>query len=180
MRLTKAEMFTMLALVVPYIFALFFYRHVGIFVFLGLLGFSGFFITGCLTNLLLTKQIKFRKFYYLIATAISVTLFLTCRNGLTKTADKIFFSIHKSQMTKTVVAIEKAGQENKRVKIPQLIFASVDTLESGEIIFTIDGMLDNCVGIAYSKDNKNPGYTNCGRIIEWKKLEDHWYMWYTT
>ena len=53
-------------------------------------------------------------------------------------------------------------------------------LESGEVIFTLDGILDNCVGIAYSKDNQNPGYTNCGRIVEWKKLDDHWYLWYTT
>src|SRR5690606_13221824 len=96
------------------------------------------------------------------------------------TADHIFFSIHKTRMTETVVAIEKARQENKQIDIPQLRFASVDTLESGEVIFTLAGMLENCVGIAYSKDNQNPGYTNCGRIREWKKLDNHWYLWYTT
>jgi hypothetical protein len=180
MRLTKTEMFTMLSIVAPYIFALFFFRHTDAFTFLGLIGFCALFIIGCLTILLLTKQTKFRKIYYFIATAISVTIFLTCRDGLINTADKIFFSIHKTRMAETVVAIEKARRDNKQIEIPQLNFAAVDTLESGEIIFTLDGMLDNCVGIAYSKDNENPGYTNCGRIIEWKKLDDHWYLWYTT
>jgi len=170
----------MLSIVTPYIFALFFFRHTGIIIFFGFIVLSGLFIIGSLTILLLTKQTKFRKFYYFIATAVSVTFFLNSRDELIHAADSIFFSLHKSRMTETVNAIETARQQNKQIEIPQLYFAAVDTLESGEVIFTLDGMLDNCVGIAYSKDNKNPGYTNCGRIIEWKKLDDHWYLWYTT
>ena len=180
MRLTKTEIFTMLSMVVPYIFALFFFRHNDIFTFYGLLGLSAIFIIFCLTLLLLTKQTKFRKAYYFLAAVISVTIFLNSRDGLINIADKVFFSLHKTKMTETVLQIEKARQEKKLITVPQLNFAAVDTLESGEIIFTLDGMLDNCVGIAYSKDNQNPGYTNCGRIVEWKKLDEHWYLWYTT
>ena len=180
MRFTKTEMFTMLSIVAPYIFVLFFFRYIDIPTFLGLLGLSALFIIGCLTILLLTKRTRLNKIYYFIATAISVTIFFTFKIGLINIADKIFFSFHKSKMTEIVGSIEKARQENKQIDIPKLSFALVDTLESGEIIFTLDGMLDNCVGIAFSKDNKNPGYTNCGSIIEWRKLDDHWYLWYTT
>jgi len=83
-------------------------------------------------------------------------------------------------MTKVVTEIKDARRANKKIEIPKLKFSLVDTLEDGTIVFTIDGMLDNCVGIAYSDDNSNPGYTNCGRIIEWRKLDEHWYFWYTT
>ena len=180
MRVTKTELFTILSIITPYILALFFFRHTDIFTFLGLLSFNALFILGSLIILLLTKETKFKRIYYFIATAISVTMFLNYRDGLINIADKIFFTIHKSQMTETVNTIEKARKENKKIQMPKLNFAIVDTLESGEIIFTLDGILDNCVGIAFAKDNQNPCYTNCGRIVEWKKLDDHWYLWYTT
>ncbi len=180
MRLTETEIFTILSMVIPFIFALFLFRHTDIFTFYGLLGLSVAFIIFCLTLLLLTKQTKFRKIYYFLAAAISLTIFYSFRDGLINTADKIFFSLHKNKMIETVLQIEKARQEKKLISFPKLYFAVVDTLESGEVIFTLDGILDNCVGIAYSKDNQNPGYTNCGRIVEWKKLDDHWYLWYTT
>ena len=180
MNITKTELFTMLSLVIPFIFTLLLFRHTDIFSFLGLLVLNSIFIIGCLLILLLTKKTKFKKAYYFIATLIIISIFFISWNGLTNLADKIFFSIHKSKLNETVTIIEKARKDKIQIEIPQLYFASVDTLESGEIIFTLDGMLDNCVGIAYSKDNLNPGYTNCGRIITWIKFEDHWYWYYTT
>lgn len=180
MSITKTELFTILSLIAPFIFTLFFFRNMDAITFLGLLLFNALFIAGCFIMLLLTKQTKFKKGYYFMAAFISITVFFSFRNQLINTSDRIFFSLHRSKMMETVVAIKKAKQENKPFDFPELNFASVDTLESGEVIFALDGMLDNCVGIAYSEANKSPGYTNCGRIIEWKKLDDHWYWWYTT
>lgn len=179
-RLTKTELITILSLLTPYIFILFFLRHTSVFTFLGLLLLSGLFILGCLTILFLTKPTMYKKVYYLIAAVLSVTLFVLLYGQLINASDRIFFTLHKSSMTKVVAEIKEARRANKQIEIPQLKFAVVETLEDGTILFTLDGMLDNCVGIAYSEDNSNPGYTNCGRIIEWRKLDEHWYFWYTT
>ena len=179
MRITKTELFTIFSIFSPYIFILFFFRLAGIFGFLGLLGLSIFLILSSLLILVLTENTKFKKVFYFILTVISIVFFLSYRNELIDKSDKIFFAIHKSQMLEIVSKIEKVRLKDAKFKIPQPNFATVDTLEQGEVIFTLDGMLDNCVGIAYSKENQNPGYTNCGRIIEWKKLEEHWYLWYT-
>lgn len=179
-RLTKTELVTILSLLTPYIFILFLLRHTSVFTFLGLLLFSGLFNLGCLTILFLKKLTRFRKVYYFLATALSVTIFVLLYEQLVNASDRIFFNLHKSSMAKVVTEIKDARRANMQIKIPQLKFALVDTLEDGTIVFTLDGMLDNCVGIAYSDDNSNPGYTNCGRIIEWRKLDDHWYFWYTT
>ena len=105
MRLTKIELVTLISIVAPYILILFFFRHTDIFTFFGLLGFNALFIAGSLTILLLTKQTKFKKIYYFITTAISVTIFLSCKNGFINASDQIFFSIHKSKMSETVAII---------------------------------------------------------------------------
>ncbi len=180
MPLTKTEIFTIGSLVTPYVFALFFFTHTSGFTYLGLLALSAIFILGCLIVLLLTKGTRFKRIYYFLAAAIVLKGFIKFNNALILASDTIFFSMHKAEMTNIVFQIKKANQEKIKIEIPQVNFAAVDTLESGEVIFTLDGMLDNCVGIAYVEDNINPGYTNCGRIIEWRKLDDHWYFWYTT
>ena len=180
MQITKTELFTILFIVTPYIFGLFFLRHTGYFVFLGLLVFNAFFLMGCLAVLVLTKETKFKKIFYFLGAIISVLIFLFYQNQIVNAGDKIFFSLHRGKMERAVLSIEKARQEKRQAVLPQLSFASVDTLETGEIIFTLDGILDNCVGFAYSRDNVNPGYTNCRRIVEWKKFDENWYLWYTT
>lgn len=170
----------MFSLAAPFVVVLFFLRALPIFMVMGLLLLSGLFITFLLLILFLTKETKYGKGYYLIATVICVSLFILFYQQLIKASDRIFFSVHKSSMVQVVSDIKQARIENKLIEIPQLTFALVDTLEDGTIVFTLDGMLDNCVGIAYSEDNANPGYTNCGRIIEWRKVDEHWFVWYTT
>lgn len=179
-RLTKIEFFTILSLLIPYIFILFFLRHTSVATFMVIILFCGLFILTCLAVIILTKLANYKKRYYLLAAAMSVTLFILSYGQLISASDRIFFSLHRSSMTEVVTAINKSKNENRQITIPQLNFALVDTLEDGTVVFTIDGILDNCVGIAYSIDNINPGYTNCGRIIEWRRLDDHWFFWYST
>ena len=180
MRITKIELLTIFSIVTPYIIALFLFRQVSIPHFLGLLRFSALFLIVSLIALLIKRQTKYKKVYYFLTGFITVTIFFTYKEEIINTSNKIFFLVHKSKMLETVALIQTAQRENKQMGNLELSFATVDTLESGEIIFTLDGMLDNCIGIAYSEDNTNPGYTNCGNIIEWKKLDDHWYLWQTT
>ena len=179
-RRTKTEIFTILSWLTPYIFILSFLRHTSVFTFMALLLFCGLSILGCLTGIFLTRLTKYKKGYYLLVTTVSVTLFVISYDQLINTSDRIFYSLHRSTMSEIVTKINKARIENNRILIPQVRFALVDTLKDGTIVFTIDGIPDNCVGIAYSDDNTNPGNTNCGQIVEWRRLDDHWYFWYST
>jgi hypothetical protein len=138
------------------------------------------FILACLAAVYFLKATKLKKSYYFLGATFSVTMFIISYGHLMKASDRIFFMTHRESMTEVVSHIKKSRQENREFAIPQLKYALVDTLEDGTIVFTLDGILDNCVGIAYSDDNVNPGHTNCGRIIEWRRLDDHWYIWYST
>ena len=179
-RFTKTEIITIISLLIPYIFILVFLRQTSVLTFLLFLLFSGLFILTSLAILLFSKETRKKKVYYFLAAVLSVTIFILSYGQLINISDRIYFALHKSKMTEVVTEIKKAKHENRQIAIPRLKFALVDTLEDGTIIFTIDGILDNCVGVAYSEDNVNPGYTNCGRLVEWRRLEDHWYFWYST
>ncbi len=76
--------------------------------------------------------------------------------------------------------IDKAYYELFRKKLIDTGFESFITLDDGTISFTMDGMLDNCYGIAYSETGENPETNDCGDIIRWEKISDHWYAWGTT
>lgn len=47
------------------------------------------------------------------------------------------------------------------------------------VLFLIDSMLDNCMGIAFSRSGQVPTENDCGKLVEWKKIEDNWYKWTT-
>jgi len=76
--------------------------------------------------------------------------------------------------------IDKAHYELFRKRLIATGFESFVILDDGTISFTMDGMLDNCYGIAYSETGKNPQINDCGDIIRWEKINDHWYAWGTT
>jgi hypothetical protein len=76
--------------------------------------------------------------------------------------------------------IEKVDYENFKNKLVEIDLLSFSILENQIISFTIDGFLDNCQGFAYSKSELPPKFNDCGRIVSWKKLNDNWYVWYTT
>jgi hypothetical protein len=46
--------------------------------------------------------------------------------------------------------------------------------EDRVVSFFIDGMIDNCYGIAYSESGKQ-GQLCGGRIVNWEQLVDKWY-----
>jgi hypothetical protein len=64
----------------------------------------------------------------------------------------------------------------------QLIKLGFIDFELGEsfVSFTMDGMLDNCYGIAYSVNGDDPGGLDCGRVVVWSKIKDNWYHWGTS
>ena len=76
--------------------------------------------------------------------------------------------------------VEKNKYEDFRQQLISIGFIEFETLEDGSLSFTIDGMLDNCEGYAYSTTGENPVSNNCGVIIFWKKVADNWYVWATT
>lgn len=76
--------------------------------------------------------------------------------------------------------IDRNKYEDFRKALIAVDLISFTTLEDGTISFTLDGMLDNCEGYAYSVTGQQPAGNDCGRIIHWKKMADHWYVWYTT
>lgn len=76
--------------------------------------------------------------------------------------------------------IDKEHYEFFRSILVETDLISFTTLEDGTISFTIDGFLDNCYGIAYSETGTQPFGNDCGRIINWEKIGDNWYTWWTT
>jgi hypothetical protein len=67
-----------------------------------------------------------------------------------------------------------------RDKLTENDFTGFETFKDGTISFTIDGMLDNCYGFAYSETGEHPMFNDCGTIIRWEKVEGNWYAWGTT
>ncbi|MBE7177796.1 MAG: hypothetical protein INR69_15425 [Mucilaginibacter polytrichastri] len=48
------------------------------------------------------------------------------------------------------------------------------------VLFFINGLTDNCHGIAYSRSGKRTKENSCGTLVNWEQLEGHWYEWGTT
>jgi hypothetical protein len=92
----------------------------------------------------------------------------------------IFYQRKKTQLKEFVAKYNSTLDKTQLDKIKLDGFISIYKEDDEIIIFTIGGLLDNCEGIIYSKKNINPGQTNCGRIVEWQKLENNWYFWYST
>jgi len=67
-----------------------------------------------------------------------------------------------------------------REKLSENDFIGFETFKDGTISFTIDGMLDNCYGFAYSETGEHPMYNDCGTIVHWEKVQGNWYRWGTT
>ncbi len=67
-----------------------------------------------------------------------------------------------------------------RDKLAENNFIGFETFKDGTISFTIDGMLDNCYGFAYSETGEHPMFNDCGKIIRWEKVAGNWYAWGTT
>jgi hypothetical protein len=66
-----------------------------------------------------------------------------------------------------------------RAKLKEFGFISFE--QTGEFVsFTIDGMLDNCYGFAYSESGSSPKVLKCGLVVSWKRVYRNWYYWTTT
>ncbi|MFC5271647.1 hypothetical protein [Adhaeribacter terreus] len=81
---------------------------------------------------------------------------------------------------KNIFNIDNQHYEIFRQKLKSSGYRSFCILEDGTISFTQGGMIDNCYGIAYSETGSKPIENDCGRIIRWKKISDHWFAWGTT
>lgn len=77
-------------------------------------------------------------------------------------------------------SIDKEQYEYFKNLLVETDLISFTTLEDGTILFTIDGFLDNCYGVAYSEIGIKPNLNDCGTIINWTKIGDNWYAWDTT
>jgi hypothetical protein len=76
--------------------------------------------------------------------------------------------------------IERHVYENFRQRLIEIGFIEFEILEDGTIIFTIDGFLNSCDGVAYSITGESPKNTRCGgRLHHWKHLKRNWYFWYS-
>ncbi len=76
--------------------------------------------------------------------------------------------------------INAGVHEKFRDKLTVNDFIGFETFKDGTICFTIDGMLGNCYGFAYSETGEHPMYNDCGKIIRWEKVAGNWYAWGTT
>lgn len=76
--------------------------------------------------------------------------------------------------------VDKSHYDSFKGALVQLNLISFTTLPDGTISFTIDGMLDNCHGIAYSATGSQPANNDCGDIVRWVKIGKNWYVWGTT
>lgn len=52
--------------------------------------------------------------------------------------------------------------------------------ENKHVLFLLDGLIDNCYGLSYSLNDKEPSQNCCGDLIKWKKIKRNWYKWGTT
>jgi hypothetical protein len=75
------------------------------------------------------------------------------------------------------ISLEKYDYFRQRLNILGFIDFELD---ESFVSFTIDGMLDNCYGIAYSVNGNDPGGLDCGRVVVWKKIRGNWYRWGTS
>ena len=76
--------------------------------------------------------------------------------------------------------IDKGHYESFRQQLITLGFISFTKLNDGTLSFTTDGFLDNCYGFAYSETGVQPTHNDCGDIIFWQQVGEHWYAWGTT
>lgn len=78
-----------------------------------------------------------------------------------------------NQILKGKWEIEKAQEflTKKRINLRINEVNKEDMLVS----FMIDGMLDNCIGIAYSGKGKEAHICG-GTTVDWENLFDHWYF----
>lgn len=67
-----------------------------------------------------------------------------------------------------------------RDKLTENDFIGFETFKDGTISFTMDGMLDNCYGFAYSETGEHPKFNDCGTIVIWEKIQGNWYRWGTS
>jgi hypothetical protein len=75
--------------------------------------------------------------------------------------------------------VSRAKYEDFRRRLIDLGFINFTT--QGEIlIFTRDGMLDNCYGLAYSESKRIPKSTSCGSVVRWDHLTGNWYSFGTS
>jgi hypothetical protein len=76
--------------------------------------------------------------------------------------------------------IDQLKFEEFKNELVSLGIISFETSIDGAILFTIDGLLNSCHGVAYSSSGLQPGFTDCGgRLNHWQEVSDRWYFWYS-
>ena len=180
-RPTRLELWTIFLLVSPYVLVTTFIRTINNFLYILIFGVNAILILFFLVMLYQKRdKIKFEFKNYLLISIGNLILFVSLYGQLLNLSNYIFYQRKKSQL-KEFVARHNTSLDKTQVDNIQLDgFISIEKEDNEIIVFTISGMLDNCEGIIYSKKNINPGHTNCGRIVEWQRLEDNWYFWYST
>ena len=90
--------------------------------------------------------------------------------------------IRKTEMINDVLTSEQISKEKYNQYRNELIYLGFIRFEihGDAIIFTIDGMLDNCYGYAYCETEYIPKNTKCGRIVVWRQIIKNWYSFGTT
>ncbi|REA56141.1 hypothetical protein DSL64_27340 [Dyadobacter luteus] len=76
--------------------------------------------------------------------------------------------------------VDRAFYDRIRNTLIEVNLIGFIVLPDGTISFTMDGMLDNCFGIAFSETGKQPADNDCGEVVRWVKISDNWYAWGTT
>jgi len=52
--------------------------------------------------------------------------------------------------------------------------------DKSQVLYILQGMLDNCYGFAFNPEQKSPPEYCIGDLTQWKELEKNWYIWGAT
>lgn len=111
---------------------------------------------------------------------LSIFIMFSC-NDLNSRAGRLdLIKDNKADLELVVVNLlnsswtEKEVQEYLNKKRIPLTIDEVNK-ENGTVSFVIDGMLDNCSGIAYSRTGKK-AYICGGNTVDWERLLENWYF----
>jgi hypothetical protein len=128
-------------------------------------------------TLLIVKILSLRKLYFIL---ILTSFFVGCEDLSSKAARKEYIIENKKHLEFAVEKLLKKEWdtfEAQRFLTRQGIELGINEvrIEDEVVSFMIDGILDNCIGIAYSRLGKEAHICG-GNTMDWELLLRNWYF----
>lgn len=138
---------------------------------------------GLVTYIFADKKLK-RKFIVLSSIIIFSCSILPINWLINDLKTQSFVSKHKfelEELANNLLTKKLTFEEGEKIlsekNLPLSLFEKNE--KETTVLLLISGILDNCNGIAFSKNGKKPRRNNCGKLVTWEKIEMNWYKWGT-